>query len=457
MKNYDVIVVGSGAGGAVVEQALAHDKKTAWVDKGPFGGTCLNVGCIPSKLMIFPADRIMEIRESWKLGIDAEIKGVDFESIMERMRNTVRGHRKNPVAMAKKIPHLDFYMGEAFFESDYTLKIGTDLIKGEHIFLVSGARPLIPDIPGLEDVDYLTNESLMDLTKKPQSLIIIGGGYIACEFAHFFEAVGTSVTILQRGDRLVKEEEPEISDLLKKKMSGRMNISVAVEAVSVEKRADDVLVRGRHTHTGEISEFLAQWILVAAGRRSNADLLRVEKTGVEVDDRGYIKVDEYFATSKKNIWAYGDSIGKKMFRHAANEESDLVWHNSFHRGKNSLDFDTVPHAVFSWPQIASVGKTEAEAGKDHDILVGLSRYRDVAKGQAMMDTDSFVKIIVEKETWRLLGFHIIGPFAPMLIQEAVNAMSMEGTVMPIVRGIHIHPALSEVVQSALGNLREPGD
>ena len=456
MKKYDVVVVGSGAGGAIVEQALAHDNKTAWVDKGPFGGTCLNVGCIPSKMMIFPADRIMEIRESWKLGIDTEVRGVDFKAIMDRMRHTIRGDKRDPMEMAKHIPNLDFFSGEAFFESDYTLKIGKQAVTGKKIYLVSGARPLIPDIPGLAETEYLTNESLIELEEKPESLVIIGGGYIATEFAHFFEAMGTRVTILQRGERLVKEEEPEISDLLQKKMSARMEIHLDTEAIAVEKKSDNqISIRGRDVKTGEVRDFLGHRILVASGRLSNADILQVRNTGVEVNADGYIKVNDYFATTKENIWAFGDAIGKKMFRHAANEEADLVWHNSTHGGENRLDFDSVPHAVFSWPQIASVGKTEEEAKRLHEILVGVSRYHDVAKGEAMMDTNSFAKVIVEKDTWRLLGFHIIGPYAPILIQEAVNAMSTEGTVIPIVRGIHIHPSLTEVVQSALAHLREP--
>jgi mycothione reductase len=455
MKKYDVVVVGSGAGGAIVEQALARDSKTAWVDKGPFGGTCLNVGCIPSKMMIFPADRIMEIRESWKLGIDAEAGGVDFKAIMDRMRHTIRADRRDPLEMAKHIPNLDFFPSEAFFESDYTLKVGKQAIRGEKIYLVSGARPLIPDIRGLAETEYLTNESLIELEEKPESLVIIGGGYIACEFAHFFEAMGTRVTILQRGERLAKEEEPEISDLLQRKMSARMNIHLSTEAVAVEKKSGEISVRGKNVKTGEIRDFLGQRILVAAGRLSNADILQVQNTGVETNPDGYIKVNDYFATTKDNIWAFGDAIGKKMFRHAANEEADLVWHNSTHEGKNRLNFDAVPHAVYTWPQIASVGKTEQEAKRHHEILVGVARYFDVAKGKAMVDTDSFAKIIVEKETWRLLGFHIIGPYADILIQEAVNAMSTEGSVIPIVRGIHIHPSLTELVQSAVGHLREP--
>jgi len=184
-------------------------------------------------------------------------------------------------------------------------------------------------------------------------------------------------------------------------------------------------------------------------------LLKTENTGVRTDERGYIKVNEYFETHKKNIWAFGDAIGKKMFRHAANKQADIVWHNSMHRGEEKLDFLSIPHAVFTYPPIASVGMSEEEAKKLYDIMVGRSRYSDVAKGVAMQDDQSFVKAIIEKDTWRILGFHIVGPYAPILIQEVIDAMSTTGTVMPIVSGMRIHPAMPEIIYDALRDLQEP--
>jgi mycothione reductase len=452
-KEFDVIVIGSGAGAIVVEQALSHGLKTALVDKGPLGGTCLNVGCIPSKLLIFPADRVVEIQEAEKLGIRTEIKGIDFPSIMERMRRIIGKSQSHIREGIKSIEELDFYEEEGSFVEDYTLEVGKERIKGRKIFIVSGARPLIPSIKGIENSGYLTNESILELTQKPSSLIIIGGGYIAAEFGHFFAAMGTKVTILQRAERLVCSEEPEISELLKKKMGKRMEIFTHTEALEMVKGEDEYRVITKDKITGEKKEFNAEKLLVAAGRKSNADLLKVENTGVEVDQRGYIKVNGFLETSKQNIWAFGDAIGKKMFRHSANREANIVWHNSMHGDKNKVDYDKVPHAVFSSPQIASVGLREEEARKSFDILVGKAKYSEVAKGEAMMDDESFAKIIIEKKSGRLLGFHIIGPYAPILIQEVINAMASTGTVMPIINGMHIHPALSEVIQTTLQNLQ----
>ncbi len=453
MKEYDVVVIGSGAGAIIVEQALSQGLKTAMVDKGPLGGTCLNVGCIPSKLLIFPADRVVEIQEAEKLGIHAEIKGIDFPSIMERMRKIVGKSQDHIREGIKFTEELDFYEEEASFVEDYTLEVGKEKIKGRKIFIVSGARPLIPAIKGIEDSDYLTNESILELTQKPSSLIIIGGGYVAAEFGHFFAAMGTKVTILQRAERLVRSEEPEISERLKKKMEKRMDIFTHTEALEIVKGEKEYRVITEDKKTGKKKEFSAEKILVAAGRKSNADLLKVENTGVEVDQRGYIKVNDFFETSKENIWAFGDAIGKKMFRHSANREANVVWHNSMHGDKNRVDYDKVPHAVFSSPQIASVGLREEEARKSFDVLVGKAKYSEVAKGEAMMDDGNFAKIIIEKKSGRLLGFHIIGPYAPILIQEVINAMASTGTVMPIISGMHIHPALSEVIQTTLQNLQ----
>jgi len=214
-------------------------------------------------------------------------------------------------------------------------------------------------------------------------------------------------------------------------------------------------VVGQDGDAGERKEFVGQEIMIAAGRQSNADLLQVEKAGIQTDGRGYIKVDEYLQTNKQNIWALGDANGKHMFTHVANKEAAVLWHNVNHEPKIKMDYAAVPHAVFSHPQIASVGLTEERAKQAHDVLVGKARYMEVAKGEAMMETDGFAKAILDKESGKLLGFHIIGPYAPMLIQEAIDVMANQGGVDWISRGMHIHPAMSELILSTLNNLREP--
>ncbi|MBU7032624.1 MAG: dihydrolipoyl dehydrogenase, partial [Theionarchaea archaeon] len=413
MKEYDVVVIGSGSGAIIASRALAHNQSVALVDKGPLGGTCLNVGCIPSKMLIYPADVVAGIQEAKKLGISAEITHIDFKTIMERMRKVVTEGQDEMRAGIASTEELDFYETEAFFTGDHTLDVGGKSISGDKIFIVSGARPLIPSIKGIDEVNYITNETVLHLKECPESLLIIGGGYIAAEYGHFFAAMGSHVTILQRGSRLVPNEEPEISDILKKKMESRMEIHTNTEAEEVQKENDLYSVIGKDTTTGQRKEFTVKQIMVAAGRRSNADVLQVQNTGVATDRRGYIKTNDYLETTKENIWALGDAIGKQMFRHVANREADIAWGNS-QGEKRAMDYTPTPHAVFSYPQIASVGLTEAEAKTDHHILVGRARYSDVAKGMAMMETEGFAKAIIDRETWTILGFHIIGPHAPIL-------------------------------------------
>jgi mycothione reductase len=458
-KTYDLIVVGSGSGATVADSALYHGWSVAWIDQGPLGGTCLNVGCIPSKVLIFPADRIVEIQEAGKLGVEATVDGIDFGAIMARMHEIVSHSQTEMRQGIEQSENLDFYETRAHFvESDgeeYELQVGDQRIGSRRVVLASGARPLIPPIEGLDGVDYLTNESVLGLNEQPESLVIVGGGYISVEYAHFFAAMGTRVTILQRNGRLVPEEEPEISELLESKLARRLDVFTHTEVVEVRQEEDSVAVVGRDTRDGETRTVTAQRVMIAAGRRSNADLLRVEDAGIETDEWGYVKVDEYLQTNADGVWALGDATGGSMFKHVANREASLLWHNLAHGHKAPMDYSAVPHAVFSHPQIASVGLTEAQARKEFDILVGRAKYSDVAKGEAMMENDGFAKAVVEQDSGKILGFHIIGPYAPILIQEVVNAMAGDGTIDYVGQAMHIHPALPELVVSALYNLQEP--
>jgi len=454
MKEYDMIVVGSGSGMNVVEEAVNHGLTVALVDKGTIlGGTCLNVGCIPSKMLIFPADRIVELQEAGKLGIEAQIKNIDFRGIMERMRKSIAetvAHIRKSLKFAEE---LDFYEAEGRFVADYTLEVKGEKIKGKKIVLASGSRPLIPPIPGLENVPYLTNESVLRLNEPPESLIIVGGGYIGVEYGHFFAAMGTRVTILEMADRLVAAEEPEISALLARKMSARMTVLLNTTAQEISGGDKEVRVKIKSAD-GKQDEIAAEKIMMAVGRKSNADLLKVENTGVETDEKGYIKVNEYLETSKKHIYAVGDANGQQMFTHVANREASLVAHNALHDARVKMDYSIAPHAVYSHPQIAAVGMTEEQARQKHKVLVGRAKYFDVAKGEAMVEKEGFAKAIVEEESGKILGFHIIGPYAPILIQEVINAMASGGHIDSIGAGMHIHPALPELIQRTLANLHQ---
>ena len=454
MKKYDVIVIGSGCGLNIVNEALEHGLSVALVDKGPLGGTCANLGCIPSKMLIFPAERIAEIHEAKKLGIETDVRSVDFKSIMERMRKAVREDREHLRYELSYVDNLDFYEGEGHFVDDYTIEVNSQKVKGDRVFVASGSRPLIPPIKGLENVDYLTNETVLQLTERPENLIVVGGGYVAVEYGHFFAAMGTKVTILEMADRLVLSEEPEIAETLKNEMNRRMSVHTGVQAEAVKSNTHDVTVVANDLSSGGRKEFTAQRILMAVGRRSNADLLNVENTGVELDKKGFIKVDEYLETTRKNIFAVGDINGQQMFTHVANVEASLAADNVIHGSKTKMDYSAAPHAVYSHPQIASVGMTEGAVRKAHKVLVGKARYSDVAQGQAMLEESGFAKAIVEADTGRILGFHVIGPYAPVLIQEVINAMAANISIDHIQAAMHIHPAITELIPRVFSNLED---
>jgi len=375
---------------------------------------------------------------------------------MERMRRSVHEGQEHMRQNISQAENLDFYEGEGHFIGEYTMEVNDEEIKGDKIFIASGSRPLIPPIKGLDNMDYLTNETVLQLRERPDSLIIIGGGYIAVEYGHFFAAMGTRVTILEMTDRLVLAEEPEISELLKKELSRRTDVYTSVQAEEVRGDGHGITVMVDDLKSGGRKEFTAQKLLVAVGRRSNADLLRVENTGVETDKRGFIKVNEYMETTKKNIFAVGDANGQQMFTHVANREAALAANNAIHDSRLKMDYSAAPHAIYSHPQIASVGLTEENARKAHKILVGRAKYWDVAKGEAMMEENGFAKAVVEVDTGKILGFHIIGPYAPTLIQEVINAMASGGNIDQIQAGMHIHPALPELVLATLGNLENSG-
>jgi len=453
MKNYDVVVVGSGCGSLISDEAAGHGLKTALIEKGPLiGGTCLNWGCIPSKMLIYTADRIVEIEEARKLGVTTEIISIDFSSVMSRMRQSRKGSQSHIREGIRQTANLDFYEGEARFVGNYTIEINGENIKGKKIFIASGSRPLIPPIKGLDSTAYLTNETALELKEKPDSLIIIGGGYIAVEYGHFYAAMGTRVIILEMADRLILSEEPEISELLKKALSKRMEVHTSSQAEEVKANDSGVTVVTKDKDSGKQRQFTAQQLMMAVGRKSNADRLQVENTGIELDNRGFIKTNNRLETSKQNIWAVGDVNGQQMFTHMANLEAAIAAQNAFHGTEYEIDYSTVPHAVYSHPQIASVGLKEEDARKDHNILVGRTAYFDIAKGETMMEKDGFAKAIVGKDSKMIVGFHIIGPYAPVLIQEVVNAMSTGGNIAEINQGVHIHPALSELIPATLRNL-----
>ncbi|TFG31176.1 dihydrolipoyl dehydrogenase [Candidatus Thorarchaeota archaeon] len=465
MKEYDLIVIGSGAGMNIASAVYDRGMDVAVIEHGPMGGTCLNRGCIPTKILTYIADIIVQAQHLEKLGIKTKIENIDYPAIMQRMRDEVDNSSREQGDSVDAAEGIDWYKGTGEFIDDYTIEINGETIKSENIIIAAGSRPLIPDIKGLDGVDYLTNDEALHLMEQPKSMIIVGGGYIAAEFGHFFSAVGTEVTIIGRNPFLVKEEDPDISEILREELSKRMRILTNHEVIEVKEENGMKIIVAKNRSTGEAIEHRGEVLLIAAGRRSNADLFRPEKTGVKTNKNGWVLVDEYFRTSKKGIWAFGDAIGKYQFRHVANDESQIVWYNLSKVLDNekeqdflTMDYHAVPRAVFSFPPIATVGMTLKEANDSgHQLYVGEVDYSVAAKGFAMGNPASKVRVIIDAESKRILGASIVGPYAPILIQEIVNLMyTREGTFYPMLQAMHIHPALPEVVQRAFGRMAPIG-
>ncbi|WP_094228440.1 dihydrolipoyl dehydrogenase [Methanolobus psychrotolerans] len=454
MKEYDLIVIGTGSGMNYVSAMLDADPemKIALIDKDEPGGICLTRGCIPSKMLLYPAELVRDIGKAGNFGIKTSIESIDFKAVMERMRTSISENIESIRHSYTHLQRLDFYNEVAEFVSPYTMKVGEETISAKMIFLCTGSKPAIPPVKGLNEIDFLTSDEVLELTELPSSLAIIGGGYIAAEYGHFFSAMGSKVTIIGRNAQFIPEEEPEVSTLAKKMMSEYMEILTDYEVVEVKSSSEGKAVIAKHRQTGEEKEVTVSDILVATGRSPNTDILKPELGGVETDNHGWIKVNEYLETSMKNVWAFGDSNGKYLFKHVANHESSVVYYNAALKKKVKVDYHAVPHAVFSYPEISSVGMTEKQfidKYGDDNLVIGFYRFQETAKGVSMSLGDEFVKVIIDGKAQKILGAHIIGPQASVLIHQIIPLMYTETQdISPIMYAMDIHPSLSEVIKRA---------
>ena len=462
MREYDLIVIGTGSATNIVNAMIQKDPhiKVAIIDKDEPGGICLTRGCIPSKILLYPAELVRLVESTAEFGIDVDVKKIDFEKIMERMRALIY---KDINGIREGLSHsknMDYYPAVAEFVAPYTLKVGNETITSKMFFLCTGSKPSIPPIKGLENVGYHTSDTVLKMSRLPESIAIIGGGYIAAEYGHFFSAMGSKVTVIGRNPQFLPDEEPEISALAKREQQKHLVILTNHEVREAEKTTTgEKRVVAVNRENGETVEITAEELLVAVGRSPNTDILHPERGKIAVDKDGWILVNEYMETSQPNIWALGDADGKYPFKHVANYESMIVYYNAVLKRNVKIDYHAVPHAVFTHPEIASVGLGEKEAiqkyGQDK-VLIGIRRYEDTAKGEAMSVKDYFAKVIVEGETMKILGAHIVGPHASILIHEIINLMyTHDQTAYPIFNGMHIHPALSEVVENAFHNFMVP--
>ena len=459
MTPYDLIAIGTGSAMTVVQAYLEEHpgSRVAVIDKDPPGGICLTKGCVPTKLLVYPAELVRLTAAAPAFGIPIHSGPPDFPAIMARMRDAVSADVESIRQGLTQADGIDYIADTARFIAPRTVRAGGVDMHAPCVLLCTGSRPAIPAISGLDRTPFHTSDSILQIDRLPRRMVIVGGGYIAVEYAHFFSAMGAEVTIIGRNPRILPGEEPEISALALKEMSRYLDAMVNHEVVAVSSGAGgEIAVEAVDRENGRTMRRNTDLLLVATGRAPNTDLLDSRQGGIETDADGWIRTNDYLETTSPNVWALGDATGHHLFKHVANYEAKVVYYNAVRKEKVPVNYHAVPHAVFGWPEVASVGLGEAEAeaavGEDN-VLIGFHRFRDTTRGEAMQAGDEFAKIVVDRSTQRILGAHVIGHQASILIQEVVTLMyTPERSVLPIYQGMHIHPSLSEVIERAVLSL-----
>ena len=453
MNHFDLVIVGTGSGNSIVSAALDH-WRIAIVEEGVFGGTCLNRGCIPTKMFVHAADAAETIRHSGHLGIDGTVDGVRWDDIRDRVFDRI-----DPIAAGgeeyrtHRCANVAVFKGRGVFSGMKELVVTaadgtTTTVTGSRFVLAAGARPMLPAIDGLDGVTFHTSDSVMRLESLPKRMVIVGGGFIAVELAHVFAAYGVDVTIVHRSALLLRHFEHEVAQVVTAAFRKRTNLQLNRQPVAVSEDSDGVISLTLDEGTVIESDVL----LITTGRTPNSDVLDVGATGVTTHRDGRVVVDETQATVVPGIWALGDISSPHMLKHVANHEARIVAHNILHpESPKRTDHRFVPAAVFTRPQVASVGMTEAQAkAAGVDVVCKIQAYGDVAYGWAMEDRDSFVKLIADRSTKQLVGAHIVGPQSSTLIQQLITAMRFAIPADVLAQDQYwIHPALPEVIENAL--------
>ncbi|MGW0025928.1 mycothione reductase [Rhodococcus sp. NPDC003383] len=454
MTHYDLAIIGTGSGNSILDERY-EGKQVAILEEGTFGGTCLNVGCIPTKMYVYAAEVAHTVRTAAKYGVDASVDGVRWNDIVDRVFGRI-----DPIAAGgeryrrEDCANVTVYGGHARFVGERTLDTGTgETITADQVVVAAGSRPIVPQEVLDSGVKYHTNDDVMRLPKLPESMVILGSGFIAMEFAHVFSALGVRVSILARSSRLLRHLDTDIAERFTRIAQEKWDVHLSNPAKEFRPVGDGVEVV-----LADGTVVAGDALLVAVGRQPNGDLLDAAASGLELDEQGRIVVDEFQRTTARGVFALGDVSSPYQLKHVANHEMRVVQHNLL---QDAWDDDTsalrrtdhrfVPAAVFTDPQIAEVGLTEEQArAQGYDISVKIQNYGDVAYGWAMEDTEGICKLIADRSTGLLLGAHVMGAQASTVIQPLIQAMSFGLTAREMATGQYwIHPALPEVVENAL--------
>ena len=452
-RHYDVLVIGSGGGTKISTPASHLGLKAAIIEKDRLGGTCLNRGCIPSKMLIHAGEVAHQIRTADRYNLIPSGFRVDFPALVRRVSQEIDRESDSILPAYRTNENLDYYHGEARFVGERRLAVRDCELSADKIYIATGSRPRIPAIPGLAGTPFMTSTEALRLEQQPKRLIVLGGGYIGTELAFYFSALGTEVHVVARS-QLIKEEDSQIRREFERAFASRCRLYLNHRTHRVGYDGSEFRVRVS-AKDGAPFELGADALLVATGVVPNSDRLQLEAAGVATDPAGFIQVDDHLRTSASNVWALGDVVGNYMFRHSVNLEGEYLFRTTIADPVDqAIDYGAMPHAVFSSPQVAGVGETEDQLiARGADFVVGLRNYAASAMGMALRSEEGLVKLLVDRSNRRILGCHIVGHEASVLIHQVITLMQMKGTLDDLLATTFIHPALNEIVRNAARDAR----
>ncbi|MET9609291.1 mycothione reductase [Streptomyces sp. NPDC006512] len=453
MRTHDLVIIGAGSGNAVVDDRFSH-LDVAIVDEGPFGGTCLNRGCIPSKMLVHVADLVDGIRDAGRFGVGARLSGVDWSAVRERVFERLDRQAAEGEQGRRDSPNIEVLKGHARFTGDRTLTVGSGAdavtIRGRQVVVATGSRPTVPPPVRESGLPYETSDTVMRVQRPPRHLAVLGGGYVAAELAHVFHAAGSRITVIEQEDTLLSAQDEAVAAAYTAIAADRYDVRTGTALTRVEGRPGQLRLV---LDDGGAVE--ADTLLVAVGRTPNSDRIDAARAGIDLHDDGRIVVDAFQRTSAQGVFALGDVCTDFPLKHVANREARTVAHNLLHPGDPvRTSHEAVPAGVFTRPHIAQVGRTEQQCRQEGlDYAVSVRRFSDTAYGWALEDGTGFCKVLADRGTGLLLGAHVLGPQAASLIQPLVVAMSLGIGAGELARTpLWIHPAPTEAVSNALLDL-----